>query len=367
LTLDAVCDIIRKYYTIVTILQQKGQKFKSVKKIRIRFPIIFSVGLFIIFIGASIGFWFYYYTITPVEASGKIATVWIRPGQTFFETLAQLKKARLIRNPKKFRWLAYLKGHERQIRAGEYELSSAMSPGEILNTLVHGRIVLHKVVVPEGVTVSKIGKLLDEAGLIQQEVFYKTATTSSLVSNFGFEVDSLEGYLFPETYFFPKGVSAKQVIKKMVDQFRAAFTQAWLKRAKEIGLTTHEVVTLASIVEKETAKSEERPLIAAVFLNRLKQNMRLESDPTVIYGMKSFEGNITRKDLKALTPYNTYRIKGLPPGPIANPGKASIEAILYPAKKPYLYFVSKNNGSHHFSSTFSEHKKMVQKYQLHHR
>ncbi len=363
LTLYAVWDIIQYNCTIDTILQQKGKKFKRVKKIRIKF----LVGLFVIFVGASIGLWFYCYAITPVEVPGKTAAVWVRPGQTFFETLAQLKKARLIRSPKKFRWLAYLQGYERQIRAGEYELSSSMSPGKILNTLVHGRIVFHKVVVPEGVTVSKIGELLDEAGLIQQEVFYKTATTPGLASNFGLQVDSLEGYLFPETYYFPKGVSAEQVINKMVDQFRAAFSQAWLERAKEIGLTVHEVVTLASIVEKETAKSEERPLIAAVFLNRLKHNMRLESDPTVIYGMKSFKGNITRKDLKAPTPYNTYRIKGLPPGPIANPGKASIEAVLYPAKKPYLYFVSKNDGSHHFSRTFSEHQKMVRQYQLPHR
>jgi UPF0755 protein len=132
-----------------------------------------------------------------------------------------------------------------------------------------------------------------------------------------------------------------------------------------MGRTVHEVVTLASIVEKETAKPEERPVIAAVFLNRLKRGMRLESDPTVIYGIQDFDGNLTRKDLGILTPYNTYRITGLPPGPIANPGRASIEAVLYPSQEPYLYFVSKNDGSHHFSLTLSEHMRMVRRYQLH--
>jgi UPF0755 protein len=153
----------------------------------------------------------------------------------------------------------------------------------------------------------------------------------------------------------------------MVNQFRSVFTPAWEKQARMSGMSIHEVVTLASIVEKETGKAEERPLIASVFLNRLERNMRLESDPTVIYGLKAFSGNLTRRDLQTPTAYNTYTFKGLPPGPIANPGKASLEAVLYPAKEPYLYFVSKNDGSHHFSRTFAEHRKMVRKYQLNQR
>ncbi len=143
------------------------------------------------------------------------------------------------------------------------------------------------------------------------------------------------------------------------------FTSTWTERAHAVDLTIPQVVTLASIVEKETARSEERPLVAAVFLNRLKRGIRLESDPTVIYGIKGFDGNLTRKDLQTVTPYNTYKIKGLPPGPIANPGRASIEAVLYPSDESYLFFVSKNDGSHHFSLTLHEHNQMVRRYQLH--
>lgn len=313
---------------------------------------------------AGVGLWFYRYATTPTGTSETTAVVWIKPGQGFFEATAQLQRAGLVKHPEKFRWLAYLNGDERRIRAGEYELSASMSPRAILDTLVRGEAILHKVVVPEGATICKIGESLEMVGLVSQEAFLKAAADPALIEALGLEGDTMEGYLFPETYHFSRDVTAEQVINKMVAQFRSVFTQAWTDRARDVGFTIHEVVTLASIVEKETARPDERPHIAAVFLNRLKRHMRLESDPTVIYGMKDFDGNITRKDLKDLTPYNTYRIKGLPPGPIANPGRDSIEAVLYPSEKPYLYFVSKNDGSHHFSRTFSEHNKMVRRYQL---
>lgn len=307
---------------------------------------------------------FYQYATTPVGTSETRTVVWIKPGQSFFETVAQLEKAGLVRHPKKFRWLAYLKRDERRIRAGEYELSRSMSPGAILDTLVRGETLSHKVVIPEGSTVFEIGQALERAGLLSAEAFLQAASDPGLIEALGIEGRPFEGYLFPETYHFPKGVTAEQIIKKMVAHFRSVFTPAWTERAHAMGFTIHQVVTLASIVEKETSKPEERPLIAAVFLNRLKRRMRLESDPTVIYGIKDFDGNLTRKDLKTMSPYNTYRIKGLPPGPIANPGRASIEAVLYPSEEPYLYFVSKNDGSHHFSQTLSEHNQMVRRYQL---
>jgi UPF0755 protein len=205
---------------------------------------------------------------------------------------------------------------------------------------------------------------MERAGLMSQEAFMHAALDPELVKALGLKGNTFEGYLFPETYHFPKGVSPREVIDKMVAHFRSVFTPTWIDRAQAIGMTTHEVVTLGSIVEKETATPEERPLIAAVFLNRLKRDMRLESDPTVIYGMKDFDGNLTRKDLEIPTPYNTYQIKGLPQSPIANPGRASIAAVLYPSEEPHLYFVSKNDGSHHFSRTLSEHNEMVRRYQL---
>ena len=315
---------------------------------------------------AGMGVWFYHYATTPVGETDAPVSVWIQPGEGFFQAMDTLQEAGLVRHREKFRWLAYLKGYETRIRAGEYALSASLSPIDILETLVRGDTVLHKVVIPEGATIRQIGEIVEKAALVAKQAFVETALSRRLADEFGIEGDTLEGYLFPETYHFPKGVTPEKMIQKMVDQFQSVFGLEWIDRAKDLGFSVHEVVTLASIVEKETASPAERPLIAAVFLNRLKKKMRLESDPTVIYGMAHFDGNITRKDLGTVTPYNTYRIKGLPPGPISNPGKASLQAVLYPTEVPYLYFVSKNDGTHHFSSSFSEHNRMVRKYQMRH-
>jgi len=306
----------------------------------------------------------YQYAVRPVHTSQISGVVWIKPGQSFPETVIQLQKAGFVQHPQLFRWIARYRGDDRHIRAGEYQLQTSMAPKEILDALVSGKTLLHKAVIPEGSTVNRIGEILENAGLVTQEDFLQTASEPRLLEALGLEGSTLEGYLFPETYHFPKGVTAEEIIRKMVSDFRSVFTPAWAEQAQGMGFTVHELVTLASMVEKETGTPEERPLIAGVFLNRLKRGMRLESDPTVIYGMNDFNGNLTRKDLETPTPYNTYLIRGLPPGPIANPGRASMEAVLYPSEEPYLYFVSKNDGTHHFSRTFSEHNQMVRKYQL---
>jgi UPF0755 protein len=310
-----------------------------------------------------IGLSFYGYATTPQQSSGATVAVWIRPGQNFSETIVQLQEVGMVLYPKRFRWLAYFRGDERRIRAGEYLLQRSMAPAEILETLVRGNPILHEVFVPEGSTLLRIGQILEAMGLVSREPFLEKASDPSLIKALGVEGDTFEGYLFPETYRFAKGVSAEKIIRKMVSQFHSVFTPAWNQRAREMGLSTHEVVTLASIVEKETAKPEERPLIAAVFLNRLRLGMGLESDPTVIYGIKDFDGNLTRRDLETPSPYNTYRIVGLPAGPISSPGRDSMEAVLYSSEQPYLYFVSKNDGSHHFSCTLAEHNRMVDRYQ----
>lgn len=327
--------------------------------------------LFVLFalclVAACVALSLYRYATTSTQISETSAAVWIKPGQSFSETVAQLQDAGLIRHPKKFRWLARISGNDRRIRAGEYVLSASMPPRVILDTLVRGETLLHKVAVPEGSTLFEIGQILERTGLVSEEAFLQAAFDPALIKALDLEGHTFEGYLFPETYYFSKGVTAEEVINKMVAHFRSVFTHAWIERARTTGLTTHQVVTLASIVEKETARPEERPLIAAVFLNRLKRGMRLESDPTVIYGIKDFDGNLTRKDIETMTPYNTYQINGLPPGPIANPGRASIEAVLYPSEESCLYFVSRNDGSHHFSRTLREHNQMVQRYQLHQR
>jgi len=325
---------------------------------------VILAGMLVLCIGAAVVVLdFYQYATMPAGASEKTAVLWIKPGQKFSETAAELYKLGLVRHPKKFHFLARLRGSDTRLQAGEFALCASMPPVAILDALVEGDILLRKAAVPEGATILQVGQLLEKAGLISQEAFLKAAADPALIRNLQLAGPTLEGYLFPETYYFPRGVTAEQVIRKMVAHFRSVFTAAWAERAQAMGFTTHQVVTLASIVEKETAAPEERPLIAAVFLNRLKRGMRLESDPTVIYGMKDFKGNLKHRDLATPTPYNTYQIRGLPPGPIANPGCASLEAVLYPSEAPYLYFVSKNNGSHHFSSTLAQHNKMVQRYQ----
>lgn len=337
-------------------IQVRGDD-ETVKEVAIAIIIAVSVA------AASAAVSFYRYATSGDKAHKKTAVIWIKPGQSFSETVTRLQELGLVRHPGRFRLLARLRGDDKRIQAGEYLLHASMSPAGILDSLVRGESILHKVVIPEGSTISRIGQILEKAGLMSKEAFLKAASDPELMQALGVEGDTFEGFLFPDTYYFPKGVTPEQVIRKMVASFRSVFTAAWTERARAMGLTIHQVVTLASIVEKETAKAEERPLIAAVFLNRLRHHMRLESDPTVIYGIRDFDGNLTRKDLDTVTPYNTYRIGGLPPGPISNPGRASIEAILYPSEKPYLYFVSKNDGSHHFSRTLSEHNKMVRRYQ----
>jgi UPF0755 protein len=304
-----------------------------------------------------------HYGNTPVADLKSDVIIQIRSGQSFRETVKQLNGLGLLRHPIKFRLLARIKGLDTKIQAGEYNLSASMTPNEILHTLSTGRTILYSVTIPEGYHLYQIAELLENTGILHSKRFIAAALDPEQVRKEGIEGNSFEGYLFPDTYRFPKAIEADAVIKTMVNRFREVFMPEWGKRCNSTTLSLHEVVTLASMVEKETGAPSERALIAAVFLNRLKRDMRLESDPTVIYGIEDFNGNLTREDLERYTPYNTYKIKGLPPGPIANPGLDSLKAVLNPADEPYIYFVSKNNGTHVFSRTIKEHNKAVTKYQ----
>jgi UPF0755 protein len=234
----------------------------------------------------------------------------------------------------------------------------------MLDTFVKGRVKLYRITLPEGVNMNEIAAVLEKAGFCEKNNFLDLCQDRSFIQSLGIKSITLEGYLFPDTYFFPKHSPCKKIITAMVEHFKLIFTQAWQDRAAELKLSVHDIVTLASIIEKETGDATERPLIASVFHNRLAKNMRLESDPTVIYGIKDFDGNIKRKHLKTVTPYNTYQIRGLPMGPIANPGAASLAAALYPAQTQYLFFVSKKDTTHKFSRTIQEHNRAVRKYQL---
>ncbi len=287
----------------------------------------------------------------------------VSEGDSFKTVSDLLARDGLVTNSLYFRILGKWTKNDDKIKPGFYSLHTAMRPMEILDQLVEGNILKKEVVLREGLTSTAIAKLLEEAGFLQAEEFTRAIRDPDLLTEFGIAAESLEGYLFPATYHFPKGATAYMIIKRLVDEFKIRFNADLQTQADLMGMTRHEVVTLASIIDKETATDEERPIISAVFHNRLKLGMRLQSDPTVIFGIENFNGDLTRKDLLTPTPYNTYTIEGLPPGPISNPGEAALEAVLNPADVDYLFFVSKNNGRHYFSETLAEHNAAVNKYQ----
>ena len=331
------------------------------KKLFLIASIICLSGLGAIFFGYN---HLMHYATTPTGmASGEIF-VTVNRGQSLKETAQILETHGLINQPFKFRLLARIKGADKRIQAGEYILASTLSPGDILDKMVLGKVRLYKFTVPEGSNLNQIADIIDSAGLADRQEFLQLANDTRFIESIGNGAVSLEGYLFPDTYFFPKNVAAERIIETMIDRLQSEITDGWIQRASEINLTMHEVITLASIIEKETGAAAERSLISSVFHNRLKKKMRLETDPTVIYGIKNFDGNLTRKHLETKTPYNTYRMSGLPPGPIASPGKAAIEAALYPAKTSYLFFVSKKDGTHQFSTNLADHNRAIRKYQL---
>ena len=287
----------------------------------------------------------------------------ITKGEPFHEVANHLNNKQLIKQSYIFSLLAIIMKADTQIKSGNYIFSPAMTPLYILSQLKSGNVELTKVVIPEGYTIELIAKVLDKNEVVSEKTFIEYANNPLVARSLGIQADSLEGYLFPDTYYFSQQTRPSVVVETMLNRFWSIFDDALYKRTEALGFSIHDVVTLASIVEKETSKAEERPLIASVFHNRLKKNMRLESDPTVIYGIQNFDGNLTREHLKTTTPYNTYRIKGLPHGPIANPGEQSIKAVLYPASSKYLYFVSKQDGTHHFSTNLKSHNKAVNTYQ----
>ncbi len=325
--------------------------------------------IFVVLLGLGLGAYWYgrsevrRYLQGPCGKGDVTALVTVAPGRSFGALVEDLHRRGVVDSPLRLKLLARLEGYDRKIKAGEYRLSAAMKPRELLDVLAEGRVHLYRVTIPEGFNLYQIAERLAQSSLVSAGDFIRAATDSRETARYGIAGETFEGYLFPDTYAFARGVTARQIVAAMVERFWKEFTPAWKARARELGLSVHQVVTLASIVEKETGSAAERPLIASVFFNRLKKGMRLESDPTVIYAIPNFNGNLTRRDLKTRTPYNTYRIRGLPPGPIANPGAAALRAVLYPAQTDFLYFVARKDGTHQFSRTLREHNRAVNRYQ----
>jgi UPF0755 protein len=326
--------------------------------------VLFAVVLLVFFLAIAVFIDFMYYIHKPLDWEEKKVDFIIYPGQGFNKTLEILEKSNVVKHPDKLKIYARLIGLDKKLKAGEYTISTSMSPSEMLNMMVNGRVKLHKLTIPEGYSFKQIATLVETSGMGSAEDFLITAADMNFVQEMGIDAGNFEGYLFPETYYFPKGVSAKKIISTMVHRFGSVFKEEWKNQAKNLGLSVHEVVTLASIIEKETGAAFERPVISSVFHNRLRRGMRLETDPTVIYGLKYFNGNLTRKHLLTPSAYNTYLNHGLPPGPIANPGRESIQAALFPADTKYLFFVSKRDSTHQFSTNIRDHNNAVRKYQL---
>jgi len=279
----------------------------------------------------------------------------------------RLADAGVIRDPVSFRYAVWLIGGSRSLKAGEYRFDRAMTPEEVARKLARGDVYLRQITFREGLTIRDMAALFEKEGFGSRQPFVDAASRPELIRGLDPAAADLEGYLFPDTYALPRRGTADRLVQMMVARFQKQVGGDLPQRAAAAGMNVHEAVTLASIVEKETGKAEERALVAAVYANRLTIGMGLQCDPTVIYALQRSGRdirNLTREDLQYDSPYNTYRYAGLPPGPIASPGKTSIEAALQPANVPYLYFVSRNDGSHAFATTLEEHNKNVFHWQI---
>jgi UPF0755 protein len=300
--------------------------------------------------------------LVPLPIGKKNIEIEIPEGATFRQAIEILSQEKLTRDKGLFLFIGVISGLDRKIRAGYYSFTGLLSPFDIFRMLKKGQIIEYEVTICEGDSLRETGEKLSEKGIIDKEDFVKLSSDKDFLALYEIDAPTFEGYLFPDTYRIPKGMNPEDAIGMMINKMREKFSDELYARASELGLSEKEVLTLASIIEKEAVIDEERSLISAVYHNRLRKGIQLQADPTAIYGIKSSKEKITAKDLRRKSPYNTYVIKGLPPGPIASPGIKSILAALYPAEVPYFYFVSNGNGTHKFSVTAEEHLSAVKSY-----
>lgn len=311
--------------------------------------------------GAAGAFWLH--ATAPRDPDGSLRLVEVPRGATLARVGRILEAEGIVRSARAFELLGRLSGAAPKLHFGEYELSPAMTPREVLTRMVEGRVKTYDVTLPEGLSAREIVDRLVAAGVAERAALETVLSDPGSPHGFGVEGPGLEGYLFPDTYRFPRGLSATEIVGTLVNRFQRAWAPLAPLAAGQ-GLAQRQVVTLASIVEKETGMASERPLVASVFRNRLARGMRLESDPTVIYGIAGFDGNLRRVHLDDFSnPYNTYQIAGLPPGPIASPGEAALRAVVEPAATGYLFFVARGDGSHVFSERYGDHVRAVNEHQ----
>ncbi len=311
----------------------------------------------------SICFFVYHYAFAPYGEGGSF---YIRKGMSVSQIAEQLESQGFIRLQSAFKFLVRAKKNQNKIHFGEYEIPKNISPLQILDLFVLGKVVEFKVTFPEGWNYQEITEKLVSLNIGTKQEYINYFTDTQLIALLPFTVSNLEGYLYPDTYRYDHYTQAKDILMNMIENFSKNWTNEFATRAEQLQLLPAQIITLASIVEKETAREDERSRIAGVYHNRLKIGMPLGADPTVIYGIKNFDGNLTRQHLQEDQPYNTYLRKGLPPTPIASPGLASIRATLFPEQHDYLFFVAMGNASGHsyFSKNYQEHQQAVEKYQI---
>jgi UPF0755 protein len=305
---------------------------------------------------------FGWFLVVPPGSGAKTQIIEVGQGFSLKRIANDLENAHVISSARLFLLYARLRNADARVKAGPYQFSDAMPPTAILRMMVAGDVYVHRFTIPEGYSIYQIAELLESRGLFRKEAFLMQCTNQPLLKELGISANSVEGYLYPSTYDIPPNMDETGFIRLAVEQFDKVYAQRYAARVKALGLQEKGVVTLASMVEKEAIQPAERPLVASVFLNRLRRGMRLQSDPTAVYGVRAFAGAVSKRDILRPSPYNTYLIKGLPPGPIGNPGGEAIEAVLNPARTDYLYFVAKKDGTHYFSANLDEHNRAVRKY-----
>ncbi|HON38515.1 MAG: endolytic transglycosylase MltG [Desulfomonilia bacterium] len=318
--------------------------------------------LVVVFICTSILAVIHTYTfITTPSNPPESLLMEIKPGTSAWEISRQLEEKGVITDSLMFMAIATGTGKVTHLQAGTYVFEGRHYPLDIMHILFKGRTLKYRITIPEGSTIFDIASIVAETGLLSREEFFNSAQDPETTAFFGIDAPSMEGFLYPDTYYLAPHMTPREIMGKMVERFHEVFTGDMLRRAQELDMSVVQVVILASIIEKEAVLSREMPIISSVFHNRLKCGMRLQSDPTAIYGIDGFRRRISSKDLKRDTPYNTYRYGGLPPGPICNPGVKAISAALWPADTKYLFFVSQGNGTHYFSRSHTEHRDAIRK------
>jgi UPF0755 protein len=291
----------------------------------------------------------------------------VEPGDSIAVIANRLAAAGVVAEAWLFRFAARRSGRDRDLQAGEYFFDAPLSPLAAVAKIADGRVHLRPITFPEGLTLAEMAAIVEQKGLGSAGGFAAAASTTTLIADLDPEATDLEGYLFPETYSLPRHATVDDLVAAMVAQFRAVFDDQLRARAVERGLSVREVVTLASVIQRETGSGAEHGLVSAVFNNRLRIGMPLQSDPTIIFALERaglYDGNLTRSNMQIDSPYNTYRYGGLPPGPIAAPGRDVLYAALHPADATYLYFVSRNDGTHAFANTLREHNRNVREFQI---